>query len=54
MFVRYSVENGRTTEIQVTGKGTELKLSELYDTAIKLIEKYKTIPENKFSGAIRE
>ena len=54
VFVRYSVEDGRTTEIQVTGKGTEIKLSELYDTAIKLIEKYKQIPVNKFSGAIRE
>lgn len=54
VFVKLVVEDNRTTEIRVVGKGTEIKISDLYKTAKRLIDRYKSIPANQFSGAIRE
>jgi len=54
LFIKVSVENDRTTTIQVASTGSKIKLKYMHERANELIELYKSIPMHLFSGAIRE
>ncbi len=54
LFIKLSLEGDRTTTIQVANKGNNLKIKDIYERAVQLMELYESIPMNRFSGAIRE
>jgi len=54
VFKNVSVDDHRTKEITVVGKGSEIELGEMYNKAASLAETYSDIPYNLFTGAIRE
>ncbi len=53
-FIKAETLENRTTTIRVSGKGTDISIGQMYETATRLINRYKAIPYNQFSGATRD
>jgi hypothetical protein len=51
---RIKVDEGRNKEVRVFGKGSSISLGAMLARANWLSDHYKNIPQNKFTGAIRE